>query len=147
MGSFADALWSGFGRLHKWGARRPALYYTLPLAVWAIFIMVGSLSPPPPIPLVGRFDKLVHAGLYAVLGWLFLRAWVREERVTAGSVVLVWLIAAGWGLYLECLQGLTPHRTFDWLDAAANALGVAAGIGLWIGWRRSGSRVQGTGLI
>ncbi len=63
--------------------------------------------------------------------------------IAYGSLMLVWvlatphhrlrqhvLMAIGFmlmGLAVECAQGLTPYRFFDWADALANALGVMIG--------------------
>lgn len=65
--------------------------------------------------------------------------------IAYGSLMLVWvlatphhrlrqhvLMAIGFmlmGLAVECAQGLTPYRFFEWADAMANSLGVISG---WI---------------
>lgn len=123
------------------GNAHPAFYYTLPLTACIIAIMIASLIPSRDIPKVHISDKLVHGLMYAGLGWLMLRAWVRDRRPTGAAILMVAGICSAWGFYLECLQSLTPDRGFELLDEATNILGAVAGTALWLGWQRVFIRV------
>ena len=120
--------------IRRWGYRHVALYYTVPLVIWTIIVMFGSLAPPSKLPRLefDLADKLEHAASYAILAILLIRAWNRGGRSKWSSYGWVLAIAASWGFYLEILQELTPYRTFDWWDFIANGLGGFAGLIAWI---------------
>ena len=99
-----------------------------PAAGWAAVLFFLSAIPDVG---VGRSllinDKLVHFGLYAVLGATL--AWGRSVSPgTAGHLLLV-AVGAAYGLSDEWHQLYVPGRTFDLLDWAADVLGVAVGYG------------------
>lgn len=84
-------------------------------------------------------DKLVHAGLFAVLGGLALRSWLlarQRWRVVAGLLLL--------GLLTEVLQAQIPGRSASLGDWAADAMGLAAGLLLWapLAWRAAPQRLR-----
>lgn len=112
---------SAFLRRHRPLLRR---LWTAGLLVYLGLIALVSLLPPPELPLdPGRFDKLWHAFGYALAGIAcvpLLRTW--PAMLGAG------LALAGYGLSMELLQGAGGVRSFDWLDAGANALGLAIGL-------------------
>lgn len=93
-----------------------------PLA-WAAAIFWASSRPSVGIHLVGGLDKVVHFGVYAVLGALLARAWTWPPGV----------IAAGWlyGLSDEFHQTFVPGRTAEAADWIADALGVMVGLFLY----------------
>lgn len=125
-----------FTWIERTGNAHPAWYYTAPLTACIIAIMVASLLPSSNIPRFHVSDKLIHGAMYALLGWLFLRAWVRDQPPTGAAVLMVGAICAAWGLYLECLQGLTPDRSFEMIDEVSNVAGTFAGMIGWMGWNR-----------
>lgn len=95
------------------------------LGVVAAMIAV-SLLPPPPLPAAPGADKLGH--FLAYFGLMVFAVQVFAGRAALGSIALA---LAALGLGLEFAQGaLTATRMFDLRDAAANALGVAAGLAL-----------------
>lgn len=66
------------------------------------------------------WDKAQHMIAYAVLMWWFRQAfagWIRW---------FVFLTLLGVGL--ECVQGLTAYRYFEYGDMVANTLGVILGL-------------------
>jgi VanZ family protein len=71
-------------------------------------------------------DKWHHALTYVVLtayfGQLRESGW-RQRLVLA-------LALAGFGIAIELAQSLTPARQAEFADLAANALGIALGLGL-----------------
>lgn len=122
-----------FRRMGRWGAAHPFWYYTAPLVGWILFIAWGSLTTPDNLPQIefAQFDKVEHFSCYGLLAVLLLRGWVRQGPVRLGPSLLVWLVAAAWGLYLEFMQRLAGYRTFDLWDAASNASGALLGLTAW----------------
>lgn len=87
-------------------------------------IALASLLPPPDLPLnPGRFDKLWHAFGYALAGLGCVPLLRRPWALLAAALAL-----AGYGLLMEFLQGAGGVRSFDWMDALANALGACVGL-------------------
>jgi VanZ family protein len=87
-------------------------------------VVVASLIPARAVEMIlgGLNDKLEHAAAYAGLmawfGGMFRRAaqpWLAVALVVLGGVI-------------ELLQGLTPTRTPDVLDLAADTAGVLIGL-------------------
>lgn len=71
-------------------------------------------------------DKLVHVGLFAVLAWLGVRAWLSQRqrwRMVAGLVLL--------GVLTEVLQSLVPGRSASVGDWLADVVGIALGLLLY----------------
>jgi hypothetical protein len=103
--------------------RHPRLWWTLG---WVLLlgVCVGSLLPGPQLAELDVGDKWLHAGSYFVLMVWFGGLYDR------GRQVLVAFLLVLLGLGLDVLQGGTATRTFDWLDVAANAGGVLAGLAL-----------------
>jgi len=68
-------------------------------------------------------DKLEHLSAYALLmGWfaLILLDPTLLRRYALGFIAM--------GLGIECLQGLTDYRSFEWADWGADSLGVLLGL-------------------
>ena len=80
-------------------------------------------------------DKLLHGLIFIVLAAWF--AGLFERRRYLG--VAIWLTV--FGLLVEGCQLLVGYRTADWLDIAANSLGILLGLSLALaglgGWGRS----------
>ncbi|MHB1185959.1 VanZ family protein [Thiobacillus sp.] len=79
-----------------------------------------SLMPPVLNESGGHTDKLVHLTGYAVLMFWWAQLVTRHRWKLAVAVVLL-------GIAIELLQGLTPDRQPDGLDALANSGGVLLG--------------------
>ncbi len=82
--------------------------------------LVVSLMPPPLGDSAGHADKIVHLTGYAALMFWWAQLVVRQRRKLALAVVL-------FGIAIEGLQGFTPSRMPDLLDALANSGGVLLG--------------------
>lgn len=99
---------------------RHPLFWLLPGLLWGAWLCYASLMPVPvgtPLP----HDKLLHFGAYFTLLYL-LGCCVDLPRLP-----LAILAGAALGVGLEYLQGLTPHRSFEWADGLANLAGAVAG--------------------
>jgi VanZ family protein len=89
-------------------------------AVGLVVVMVLALAPPRfPMPTTG-WDKANHAFAFAVLTMLGLASYPQRK-----AAVLAGLLAYGGAI--ELLQGLTDYRTAEWLDWAADSVGLAMG--------------------
>jgi VanZ family protein len=82
--------------------------------------LVVSLVPPALDESGGHTDKLVHLIGYAVLMFWWAQLVIRQRWKLAVAVVL-------FGIAIEWLQGFTPNRLPDALDALANSGGVLLG--------------------
>lgn len=67
-------------------------------------------------------DKLQHFAAYCVLAAIPAFGFERRRGIAAALSMIVL------GVALEFLQRLVPGRDFEWLDMAANTLGVLSGI-------------------
>ena len=85
-----------------------------------LLVIVVSLIPDPPNP--GDFkgsDKIGHFSAYAFMMLWFAQIYVRNR--IRGAIGLAFIIL---GIVLECLQGLSGYRTFEYADMGANTSGV-----------------------
>lgn len=108
------------------------------VAAWAGLILVATTVPLTdvaarlPVPLL---DKLVHGGLYMVLGWLVGAALCAAGRRSTGAWVGAALALALFGLLDEVHQRWVPGRVAsldDWAaDVIGATIGLAAGMILW----------------
>lgn len=103
------------------------------LLLWAVGILWLSLTPHPPrspVPLLS-WDKLQHAGAYALLTWLAgrcLEQWRPLSRHAWRSALLLVLIFGG---LIEILQGALTHaRRAEWGDWAADGFGAILVVGI-----------------
>jgi hypothetical protein len=85
-----------------------------------IVTLVVSLMPPSLGGDISRVDKLVHLFGYALLMFWWAQLVTQRRWKLAIAVVL-------YGIAIEGLQGLTPERQPDILDALANSGGVLLG--------------------
>lgn len=80
-----------------------------------------TLTPKPPaIPGFLGWDKAQHFVAYAGLMWWYRQAFSKNIGWIGFMVIL--------GVGLECIQGLTDYRYFEYSDMAANSIGVALGV-------------------
>lgn len=88
-----------------------------------LLIALGSLWPSVPQAAFGVSDKFMHFGAYAGLAFMYAGVFERRHwgRVVAGLLLF--------GGTIEFAQELlTASRSGEWLDMAANATGVIAGV-------------------
>ena len=104
-----------------------------PAVLWALAIFVASSIPSNAMPrsIILSQDKLLHMGVYAVLGFVLYRGFRRGQNwrweiagwVTFGVGVL-------YGASDEFHQHFVPGRSMDVYDLLADAVGVACAIGV-----------------
>ncbi|PKO61091.1 MAG: VanZ family protein [Betaproteobacteria bacterium HGW-Betaproteobacteria-17] len=82
--------------------------------------LVVSLMPPALDVSSGHTDKIVHLAGYALLMFWWAQLVTRRRWRLAVAIML-------FGVLIELLQGLTPDRLPDLLDALANSMGVLIG--------------------
>lgn len=85
-----------------------------------IVTLLLSLLPPVQMESGDHADKIVHLTGYALLMFWWAQVITHQRWKLAVAVVL-------FGLAIEGLQGLTPNRMPDLLDALANSAGVLIG--------------------
>lgn len=85
-----------------------------------VVTLIVSLMPPALDDSGGHTDKIVHLAGYALLMFWWAQLVTRQRWKLAVAVVL-------FGVSIELLQGLTPNRQPDPLDALANSGGVLLG--------------------
>ena len=102
----------------------------LPVIVYCLLIFIQSSYPASDsLPAFPYADKLAHGCGYALLGFLFYRAYRTtgvKNRMVALLVISA-LSAAAYGFSDEFHQYFVPSRTADILDALADAAGGVLG--------------------
>jgi VanZ family protein len=99
-----------------------------PALLWATVINRLSAIPGdrlPPLP-GWNFDKLVHGGIYGVLGalsWWGARATFARARSVAQQIAIATTLTAVYGITDELHQAFTPHRSPDPFDVIADTVG------------------------
>ncbi|HUF27676.1 MAG TPA: VanZ family protein [Gemmatimonadaceae bacterium] len=97
----------------------------LPPLVWAAIILVLTTIPVPQAVSVPGGDKTAHVLMYAVLGFLTMRAAWRAHAPSR-SILLVVLAIAAFGAFNEVWQGFVG-RTPELLDWFADVVGASLG--------------------
>ncbi len=120
----------GAGAYHAPVPISVALRLWAPVVVWAAVIFAFSAVPDLGTGL-GTWDlvlrKIAHAGEFAVLGALLLRA-LRDERAAFAAGV-------AYAISDEVHQVFVPGRVGSPLDVAIDSVGVAVGVLLWRRYR------------
>lgn len=111
-------------------ARRPlrgfALWQALAWVAVGAVVYLSLVPNPPNIP-VTEGDKWGHTLGYALLMIWFVQLYQRPLHARLGLGVLLL------GIAMECMQGLTSYRSFEWWDM------VADGGGVLVGWLLGGT--------
>ncbi|HRK39014.1 MAG TPA: VanZ family protein [Burkholderiaceae bacterium] len=68
-------------------------------------------------------DKLVHATMFACMGYLAVRGWTQRRHLAWVLLGVLWLAPQ-----TEWLQAYIPGRGADWADVLADVLGLALGV-------------------
>lgn len=95
---------------------------------WGLFLFVLTSWPSPPeVPVVSsipNFDKLVHAVLYGVEGFLlyFAIRWRSGARFSWKRALLIGLVMMVWGSLDEIHQLWIPGRSCEVADAVTDTI-------------------------
>jgi VanZ family protein len=118
------------------------VFYWLPVILYCLLIFIQSSYPATDsLPTFPHADKLVHAGGYALLGFLFYRAYGKTDlpRKAVRLLMVSGLSAMLYGISDEIHQYFVPSRTADIIDMIADAAGGFMGAAAaWMIWRRGG---------
>lgn len=87
---------------------------TILIAIWVL-----SFLPSSGLPSVPGNDKWHHGLAYFTCMFCWAQ-WITPPGPRLKLAVAFILM----GALIECLQGLTTYRTFEWLDMLANTVGV-----------------------
>lgn len=106
----------------------------IPGIAWFFLVLILICLPGSRIPPVDTwlndiyFDKWVHAGLFAVLTFLFIYPVTKlsiPQLVKKNTASKIAIAACIWGLTTEFIQKyFVPDRSFDMFDWGADSLGV-----------------------
>jgi len=97
----------------------------------AVIFYSSSLSNPAP-QLTGLvWDKLLHAGGYALLAFLYARALSGEGVALRATIVGAVVLTSLYGASDEIHQSFTPMRNMDISDWFADSFGGAIGTIVW----------------
>jgi len=119
----------------------------LPAAlIYAVITVLSSRTEFPVEAPFSWFDKIVHLAEFILLGGalafaVFGRGAVLRVQRSFRRAAGLWVVGTGLGLLDEVHQMFVPGRSADAGDAAADALGVALGIGLYLVLRRRSARL------
>ncbi len=108
------------------------LWYQGPaLALMLLIFVLSSFSRLPHLPL--RFelkDKVIHAIVYGLLGYLLNRAFFHQHRFSLGKKYSTWFaigVAIVYGISDEIHQYFVPGRSMDIYDLLADTVGAILG--------------------
>ena len=114
----------------------------LPGIDWFFVVGLLTLLPGKDVPEVDmfhipQFDKLVHAGMFGMLTFLFCMPYFRANMSNSDKkkvFLRIAFIMVVWGILTEIIQKyFIPGRSFEWLDWLADNIGV--GVALWLCYR------------
>ena len=114
----------------------------LPAIGWAVVIFVGSSIPGKDIPDLGfkPQDKIAHIIEFGILGFLLLRAfgYTSHDILRKYAVICAGIFGIAWGIMDEVHQLLVPGRFASAYDVIADAVGVLAGLAIFLWLKRRG---------
>jgi VanZ family protein len=114
------------------------LRFWLPVIVWCTIIFVQSASAVPDVvPKLPHIDKVLHLGVFGLLGILLCRAFSTVpglRRRTWLLVTLSTLLTALYGVSDEWHQSFVAARTADAADVVADTLGGFLGSLAYASW-------------
>lgn len=120
-----------------------SLPWRVGVLVLALVANIGFYLPAVPSGVPGSgvvgIDKLVHLVVFALTVWAAGRLLAPRLRFPMGWVVIVALAHA---LLIELIQlVLLPERGAEGADILLDVIGIALGVGLWLGERLRRARV------
>ena len=114
-------------------SQRSFLISSMTLGLYWCAIFAATHVPVPKSGFVGRpriphFDKIVHLGIYAFLGFLLLWFLSHGQRAFRAATAMTVGLIIVYGLLDEFLQSFVPTRHADPLDFVADLCGGALGV-------------------
>lgn len=109
------------------------------LLIWLVMVLILSVYPFENLALRSVYaDKALHFVLYGITCTLMYVVFRGTGSLFFGrrALPLAVVLASGYGLVMEALQGLTTARDFSLGDAAANILGAVTAVGFILLMRR-----------
>ncbi|NNF04036.1 MAG: VanZ family protein [Rhodothermales bacterium] len=108
---------------------------TVAAAVWTLLVIVSLLLPGSSVPEshLLQFDKVVHAFLFGVGVFLWLRVPWGSRRVRWAIILAALVLAPASEIFQ---QALGNGRSADPMDALADIVGIVLGSALWLLLRR-----------
>lgn len=122
-----------------------------PLALMVVIFVLSSIPGPSRnsqswllTELDPTLQNALHAPLYGLLQWLWLRVLVKPARPLAAAIALATIITVSYGCFDELHQALVPGRYASMQDIFLNGLGAALGTGyfFYLSVRSERSRVR-----
>jgi VanZ family protein len=104
---------------------KKTVFWCTLVTVVALSLMPGAMLP----PVFNFWDKAQHALGFFGLTWLALSAYPKKSPYQIGMGLL---LAGG---AIELAQSATGWRYGDWLDLLADAVGIAAALGVQRVWQ------------
>lgn len=104
--------------------------------IWTVFIFFVCSYPGSDLPSADwlgklHLDKWIHAGLYAILFVLLVKAWIDQDQsqyLKKKAIHYSIAFCLLYGITIEILQTLFfEGRSGDWKDAVANTFGIVLG--------------------
>ena len=100
--------------------------------IWALLILIACtcrVQTDSGIDLdIPFLDKIVHFGMYPILGALVTFEFRRITTFYYKYIVKLLIICVLYGIFIEVVQYFLPWRGFEFADMIADGLGAAAGI-------------------
>lgn len=122
---------SGSFHLHlrKIFLKKRFIIFLIPAILWFIFANIMLLLPGPDVPDVGFFDfpysdKLIHAGVFGTMTFLFSYPFLTTYNSTKKLLIYISIACAIYGVLIEYAQKyLVFERDFEYGDMVADAIG------------------------
>ncbi|MEL7006060.1 MAG: VanZ family protein [Bacteroidota bacterium] len=111
--------------------------YLIGSILWAVLILVLTLTPGKHVPQVGIFDydKLGHSVIFGILSFLIPFGLIELRKTSIPLKRIIWFsltFTILYGLILEGMQHFIPGRAMDYVDAIANTAGAMVGVVLFV---------------
>jgi VanZ family protein len=104
--------------------------WLLPVVYMAMIFVLSSQPNPAPEVTSRVWDKLLHAGTYAGLAFLFWRALTGEGLSWKAAALIAVLLSSAYGVSDEYHQYFVPTRDANALDWLADTIGAAFAAGI-----------------
>ena len=114
-----------------------------PAIIWFILSTIAFCLPGSALPTndwfgVIQLDKWIHVGLFSMMIFLWCLPLFHRPHINLSQTKLILGIAIaffGYGIVMELIQNFfIPHRSFDFGDIAADALGCLLGL-FFVRWQ------------